>query len=120
MDWLSLMLGGTGRGWLEAALLLGLFWAALVQPERIKSILMFRLSGLFLGLAVIAPTLIQVFLIGQRQPGVRPVNGEGMELAMYASAIPPVLTMLAIVIGLDSVMPRKQSKSSAKNAADGA
>ena len=108
MEWLSLMFGGAGRGWLEAALLIGLFWAALAHPDRIRSVTAFRLSGLLLGLAIVAPVLIQVFLIGHRPGGIgRPAAGtDGLEMAMYASAVPPVLTMLAVVLGLDSIMPR--------------
>lgn len=58
MELLNLMFGGAGRGWVEAALLIGLFWAALAHPDRIRSLLEFRLSVLCLGAALVAPTLI--------------------------------------------------------------
>lgn len=108
MEWFSLLFGGSGRGWVEAALLIGLFWAALAHPGRIRSRLMFRLAALCLGASLVAPALIQVFLIGSRSPFAgRPGAGsEGLEVAMYASTVPPMLTMLAIILGVNSVLPR--------------
>jgi hypothetical protein len=113
MDWLSLMFGGAGRGWIEAALLVCLFWTALVRPERIRSLFEFRLAALLLGVAVVAPVLIQLFVIGHRTPGSgrNPVGAEGLETAMYASAVPPVITMLAILLGIDSIMPRSRQRN---------
>jgi hypothetical protein len=112
MDWLNLLFGGAGRGWIESALLVCLFWAALARPERIRSLLEFRLAALLLGVAIVAPVLIQVWLIGQRPPlvGRSPAGAQGPDTAMYALVVPPVLTMLAVLLGVDSVMPRSRQR----------
>jgi hypothetical protein len=110
MDWFSLMFGGGGRGWVEAALLTCLFWAALVRPERIRSPLEFRIASLLLALAIIAPVMVQLFVIGHpapggmRPPGITPDVG----VTMYATAVPPLFLTLAVILGLDSVMPGSQ------------
>lgn len=112
MDWLNLLFGGAGRGWIEAALLVCLFWAALARPERIRSVLEFRLATLLLGIAIVAPVLIQIFVIAQRTPmgGRSPAGTQETETAMYASVVPPVITMLAVILGIDSVMPRSRQR----------
>ena len=80
-----------GRGWVEAARLIGLFWAALAHPGRISSLSKFRLAALCLAVSLVVPALFLVFPIG-------PVT---------ALAIPPVLTMLAVILAVGSVMPRR-------------
>lgn len=108
MDWLSMLVGGTGRGWVEAVLLLGLFWAALAHPERIRSLFQLRLAVICLGLALIAPAMIQIFLIGQRPGGApRPSVGGTNEMVMYVSAVPSLLIMVAVLLGVGSVTPRR-------------
>jgi hypothetical protein len=85
-----------------------LFWAALTRPERIRSLMEFRLAALILGVSIVAPVLVQLFVIGRpvAAGGRPPVANQAVELSMYAMAIPPVLTMLAVILGIDSVMPR--------------
>jgi hypothetical protein len=102
MDYLSMMFGG-GGGWLNAALLIGLFWAALAHPDRIRSVIEFRIATLLLGVSVVVPVIIQLLLMGSQ------ANGPGM--AMYATAISPILTMLAVICGVDSVTPRDQGNN---------
>jgi hypothetical protein len=108
MEWLSLLFGGGGRSWLEAALLVCLFWAALIRPERIRSLGEFRAAAILLGISIIAPILIQLLVIGQPlTPGARtPAGSRTLEMSMYSMAIPPLLTMTAVLLGLDSVIPR--------------
>jgi len=110
MEWLSLMFGGAGRGWVEAALLIGLFWAALAHPDRIRSVTEFRLATLLLGVSMVVPVMVQLFLVGNplagpRQPGL---PGQGAGTAMYAMALPPLLSMMAVIFGVDSVTPRSR------------
>ena len=62
MEWLSMI--GTGRGWLEAALLIGFFWAALVHPDRIRSVTEFRIATLLLGVSMVVPVMVSLFLVG--------------------------------------------------------
>ena len=109
MDYLSTMFGvgggGGGGGWLNAALLIGLFRSALAHPNRIRSVIEFRIATILLGVSVVVPVIITLFLIGSRARGPDP----GM--AMYATAISPVLTMLAIILGVDSITPRQQGQN---------
>lgn len=107
VEYLSLMFGGAGRGFVDAALVACLFWAAVAHPERIRSVFLFRVSGLILGVSILAPVLVQLFAIGQQGGGpMRPPGfGSSPEFAMYALAIPPALSMLAVVFGLMSVVP---------------
>ena len=111
MEWLSMMFGGAGRGSLEAALLIGLFWAALAYPDRIRSVTEFRIATLLLGVSLVVPVGVQLFLVGNplggpRQPGV----GQDAGSAMYAMAIGPLLSMMAVILGVDSVTPRSRAK----------
>jgi len=117
MGWLSMLFGGAGGGWVEAALLIGLFWAALAHPDRIRSVTEFRIATLLLGVSMVVPVMIQLFLVGNplggpRQPGV----GQDAGAAMYAMAIPPLLSMLAVILGVDSVTPPSRAKGSEKAA----
>ena len=113
MDYLSMMFGGGGRGWLDAALLIGLFWAALAHPDRIRSVTEFRIATILLGVSIVIPVIIQLFLLGSQMTGpgmgMRPDSGPGT--AMFATAISPIFTMLAVILGLDSVTPRRQGKN---------
>ena len=97
-------------GWLNAALLIGLFWAAVAHPDRIRSVIEFRIATILLGVSVVVPVLIQLFLmvmgIQANGPGRYPASGP--EMAIIATAISPILTMLAVICGVDSVTPRNQ------------
>lgn len=110
MEMLSMLLGG-GHGLLDAALLVCLFWAALVRPERIRSLLEFRLALVLLGLSIMAPMAIQLTLAWMR-PG--PAAGRfGMAnqdqgVGMYFMVIPSALTMLAVLLGVDSVLSTRK------------
>lgn len=117
MEWLSLMFGGGGggRGWVEAALLVGLFWAALAHPDRIRSLTEFRLATLLLGVSMVAPVMVQLIMMGDplRQPGL----GRDVGTGAYELALPPLLGMLAVILGVDSVTPRSRFKKAEPNAA---
>ena len=107
MEWLSMM--GTGRGWLEAALLIGFFWAALAHPDRIRSVTEFRIATLLLGVSMVVPVMVSLFLVafgGPRQPGM----GQDAGTATYAMATAPLLSMMAVILGVDSVTPRSRAK----------
>jgi ABC-type cobalamin transport system permease subunit len=71
----------------------------------------FRIATLLLGASMVVPMVVQLFLVGNplgspRQPGV----GQGPGTAMYAMAISPLLSMLAVILGVYSVTPRSQNK----------
>lgn len=106
MEFLNLMLGGAGRGFVEAALLIGLFWAALGHPERIRSFGGFRTATILLGISMVLPVIIQLYVSTgnvRNQFGGRAQADPG--LVIYAMALPPLLTMLAVIIGVGSVTP---------------
>lgn len=112
MDYLSMMFGGGGGGgWLNAALLIGLFWAALAHPDRIRSVIEFRIATILLGVSVVVPVIIQLLLMGSQANGPGMYPGSGPGIAMYATAISPILTMLAVICGVDSVTPRHQGNN---------
>ena len=118
MELLNMMFGGSGRSWIEAALLIGLFWAALIHPERIRSLFRFRLATLLLGISVISPFFVQIFLFATMDGGASPRSaprqpGLAQESTMriLCMAIPPFLLMLAILLGVDSVTPRSRDKN---------
>jgi cytochrome bd-type quinol oxidase subunit 2 len=115
MDFFSqLLFGGSSRGLVEAALLIGLFWAAIMRPEQIRSKAAFTASGIVLGLALVVPALTQILTIGLRSDATsRQPNTSSIESTLYMMAIPPVLTMIAIILGLSSVLPGKK-KTEAK------
>jgi hypothetical protein len=111
MDYFSMMFGAGGRGWLDAALLIGLFWAALAHPDRIRSVIEFRIATILLGISIVIPVIIQLFVLATQPtgPGMGPPTGPGT--AVFATAISPILTMLAVIFGVDSVTPRSQRKN---------
>jgi hypothetical protein len=107
MEWFAvlwLMLQGP----VAAALIIGLFWATLAHPERISSSFRFRLSALCLGAAVVASVVIPLALVihfpDGGQSNRRGILGE----TLYVCAAPPILTMLAVYLGLDSVMGKRE------------
>jgi hypothetical protein len=108
MDYLSMMFSGGGRGWLDSALLIGLFWAALAHPDRIQSVRGFRIATILLGVSIVAPVIIQLFLVSIPDPGT---ERGAAPAAIFAGALSPILTMLAVIIGVDSVTPRQRGKN---------
>ena len=103
MDFLRMMFSGTGTGLLDAVLLTGLFWAALAHPDRIQSVIQFRIATMLLGISIVVPVVIQLFVVGTpTQLGGKPDPG----VAIYAMAISSVITMMAVIMGVGSVTPR--------------
>jgi hypothetical protein len=99
MDWASLMSGGARHDWVDGALVLGLFWAALVHPDRIQSVAKLRLSALLVGLAIAAPALVQQLLL------LWPRDLLPSQQA-FALGIGPLLSAAAVILGVGSVTPR--------------
>jgi hypothetical protein len=108
MDWLSLMFGTAGKGWIDGAFVLGLFWAALSQPCRIRNLGEFRIAVVFFGLSLVLPVSIQLAMIGNTPAAGRPLGAGPTSLAIYAMAIPPFLMMVAVILAIDSIIPRRR------------
>ena len=121
MEWWLNLLSGGGLGWIEAALLVCLFWAALVHPDRVRSWLEFRVASWLLAAAIVAPVIVQLAftMLGGAGP-VGPTFGPrggiprgagrdlSVEMMMYGVAIPPLLLMLAVILAVDSVISRSK------------
>jgi hypothetical protein len=107
----NLLFGGQ-RGWVEAAFLVCLFWAALGHPDRIRSPITFRIAVLLFAVSLIAPTIVNLYLAGIGQsplsPQGRPRGQDTMAgvYAIYLSAAGPALFMLSFLLAIDSVIPR--------------
>lgn len=108
METLSLLYGGGTQAWAVAALLVCLFWTAVLKPERIRSLAEFRIACLLLALAIIAPTLAQLFVLGSQAVDrpFGPQHSNDFSSTVFASAIGPLLLTFSVILGLDSVIPR--------------
>lgn len=117
MEWFNLLFGG-GQVWVEAALLVCLFWAALVKPERIRSLMEFRIASLLLAAAIVAPIMVQLAFVSMNQfgAGTRPLppfgtvrppgGGANVDMTIYGLAVPPLVLTVAVILAVDSVIPR--------------
>jgi hypothetical protein len=106
MEWLTLMWYYV-QGPVAAALIIGLFWAALAHPERIRSPIEFRLSALCLAASVVATVLIPLALLFLLPRDNSRSNRGSLGEWQLLCAIPPVLMMLAVLLGIDSVMAKR-------------
>ncbi len=106
MEWVTLA-WFIGHGPIAAALVVGLFWAALVHPERIRSRLQFRLSALCLGASVLASTFVPLTLLLYTTGDSRSDRGGALGYRLYFCALPPIFLSLAIYFGIDSVMAKR-------------
>jgi hypothetical protein len=95
-----------------AATVLGLFWAAAARPSRIHKPAAFRLSALLVGASFVANVVIPVGLllysdVDDRRDKPRPTA--------FLLAVPPAILMLAIYIGVDSILerPRPDNRTNA-------
>ena len=112
MHFLNMLNAASGHSWVGVALLIGFFWAALAHPDRIRSVTEFRLATWLLGGSMVAPVMIQLFIAGDGRPLDSPQVRVGQDVgtAMYLMAIPPLLNMVAVILGVDSVTPRSRAK----------
>lgn len=89
----------------SAAVVGGLFWAAVPRPSRIHRPRSFRMAAVVAGLSVVATAVMPVVILGQmheRQSGVR--LSEPLPLSMYLFALPQLLLGTAIYLGIVSVI----------------
>jgi len=110
MDWPGLVFAVWGCGWIEATLLVCLFWAALARPERIRSPFKFRLAGMLLATAIGAHAVIQIIVFGYWMPRIiRGANHhDDLPFMLVASTFPSIISMLAVFLGIGSVLPQPQ------------
>jgi hypothetical protein len=106
-----------GLGWIEVALLVCLFWAALFRPERVSSWLKFRLSAVLLTAAIGAHGLIRIFVFGfwmsEDDRKMTQLN-EAIWL-IISFAFPSFLTMFAFLLGIASIIPRSSRRDGGKS-----
>ncbi|AWM41983.1 hypothetical protein GobsT_68840 [Gemmata obscuriglobus] len=108
-----------GHGPVAGALIIGMFWAAMGSPERVRNRSEFRLAVLCLGAAVLSSVVVPLVVLALRLP--RPDRGIGDGGALWIIsllAIPSILTTLAILLGIDSVMPGRPASVLAKSAVE--
>lgn len=111
MEWIGVgLIWFIGHGPIAGALILALFWAALAHPERIRSLPKFRLAALCLGVSIAASVVIPVALVfyqtSEGRDG-RPGRRGDSNVMLYFCSVPPILTMLAFLLGIDSVLPKR-------------
>ena len=105
------LLSAQARSWLDPAFLVCLFWVALIKPERIRSLLAFRLACVLFAVSVIAPTLVNLYLFGDRP--VRQPNRLGAQdpgAGLYLSVISPLLFMISFILAMDTVIPWRRQR----------
>lgn len=113
MEWFNLLGLGGRTPLAESALLLGLFWAALSHPEKIRSVLLFRIASLLLGLSIFSPIVVQMLWLGNQAGRAGQGLGAGQfpGIETLVIAVPPFLTMLAVLFGLGSITPQGKPRS---------
>lgn len=94
------LIGGNA---VPAAGAVGLFWAAIARPSPVRRPTMFRVSALVLGLSTVANVLVPITLLVVIPDDGRARNPTQSAL-LYLLAVPPLLTMAAIYLGLVAVM----------------
>ncbi len=105
-----------GQGWLQVALLTGLFVAVVFRPERIRNEMFFRLSWLFLALSVVIPAVLICTMALLSDVDIvsraRPRNPEISYLPALINVSGPVCLGLSIVFGFLSLGIRPAKRSS--------
>jgi hypothetical protein len=114
MEWIGIV-WFVGQGPITAALIIGLFWAALARPDRIRNPTEFRLSALCLGTSVVASVIVPLAVLIYSSGDGRSDRRERFSDLLYLCAIPPSLTMFAILLGIDSVTARRSARTSSSN-----
>jgi len=116
LEWPSLLFDDGVRGWVEATLLACMFWTALARPERINSRLKFRLAALFLATAIAAHPLLRVyvFICRPSDSDWKSARKDDVMMVFIIATIPSLLTMLAVLLGIDSVIPRSPRRGGGK------
>ncbi len=106
MNW-GMAMGG---GWdmVDAALVLGLFWAVLVHPERIRHRLQFRIATVLLGLGMVLPLVGQYF-VADLQYGTMATN-PNYGLSVFMASLSPIVKMFVIILAVGAVMPPAKPK----------
>jgi len=99
-----------GNHAVTAAVVLGLFWAAASRPSRIRRPNTFRLSALLIGASFVANVAIPLVLIVNTPEDDRG-RAQGPRALLYLLVIPPALVMLAIYLGIVSVMEHHRPDS---------
>lgn len=105
-----------GNHAVTAAVVLGLFWAAAARPSRIRKPVAFHLSAILTGLSFVANLVVPLALIVNTPEDDRG-RSQGPRSVLYFLAIPPVLVMFAIYLGVVSVMARRDGQEAEPGAA---
>ena len=112
MDYTYFMAMSSGQSMVVAALLIGLFWAALGHPERIRSVMQFRAATLLVAFSLVVPLLSQFATMNGMSGGNLSGTHSGDYLLLIVmAALPPVLNMFAIILGVGAVTPPLKNRN---------
>ncbi len=108
-----------GHGPIAGALTLAMFRTAMEHPARIRNRTEFRFAVLCLGAAVLSSVVIPLVVLAFTWPRLsREANVANQAWVLCVVATPSILTTLAILLGIDSVMPARLELASAKPPAE--
>jgi|688.fasta_scaffold803696_2 hypothetical protein len=99
---------------LDAAIALGLFWAALSRPKRIHRAGLFRWAVILFCLAVVTPVINQLVMYLTAGPGNTPgvgrivgtINADSLTTSLILAVIPVFLTALSVYFAIEAVRPQ--------------
>ncbi len=101
------MLLDVGRSWVDVAFMLGLFWAVLVHPNRIRNPLTFRIATWMFALSMLTPIIAELFQVNSAPR----YNGQNApDSTYYITLLTSLLKMMAFIVGLDSLTPAWRKK----------
>jgi hypothetical protein len=112
MDWVEMtntrrLMGGTAL--LPAALLSGLLFVAIYKPERIRFPTLFRLSYVFLAMAIIVPPVLEIFIplilgVGTNAFQNLRFRPQGVVIS-FPAAIEPVFLGISVISAFGAIAP---------------
>jgi len=106
MDYTYYMAMSSGQTMVVAALLIGLFWTALGHPDRIRSVMQFRAATFLVAFSLVVPIFAQFVTVGRQSAGnLSGGVSDDYLLLIVMAALPPVLNMFAIILGVGAVTP---------------
>ena len=113
MDELFQMMFGGTKSWVEAAYLTCLFWIVLTRPEKIRSLLLFRLACVTFAATLLIPAVVRYFLMGEDAMMFMrrgPVSTADSQLGMILMLFSPLLFAASFLMAIDSVTPRRRGR----------
>lgn len=102
----------SGQAVVLAALVIGLFWTALVHPKRIRSLTQFRVATFMAGFSMVVPLISQILVLQSGGLAGVPGTPSNLVASYVVSMLSPILVMFGIILGVGSVTPSKRQAPS--------